>query len=142
MCLIACASALASMCGVAPGRSTSVEVVQTMGPFGSAYARALASGRIAGALRGIASHCYFVSPDEISAFHGRDPRLDQIVAECSPGLAPMPTSEMVISAMRDWATTVAVWNLALDPSGGPVQVPNIGCRACSALVTVERRSGA
>jgi glucosylceramidase len=38
--------------------------------------------------------------------------------------------------MRNWATTVAVWNLALAPSGGPVQTPNTGCRACSALVTV------
>lgn len=106
------------------------------GPFGSAYARAMASGRVAGALRGIASHCYFGSPEEISAFHSKAPRLDQIVDECSPGLTPLPTSEMVISAMRDWATTVAVWNIALDPSGGPVQVPNTGCRGCSALVTV------
>ncbi|MGZ4173620.1 MAG: glycoside hydrolase family 30 protein [Solirubrobacteraceae bacterium] len=111
------------------------------GPFGSAYAKALGSGHVARALTGIASHCYFGSPEEITAFHGQDPRLDQIVDECSPGLSPLPTSEMVISATREWATTVAVWNLALDPSGGPVQVPNTGCRACSALVTVGAPAG-
>jgi glucosylceramidase len=106
------------------------------GPFGSAYAQALAAGRVAGALSGIASHCYFGSPDVIDTLHRRNPRLEQIVDECAPGLTSLPTPEMVISSMREWATTVAVWNLALDPSGGPVQIPNTGCRACSALVTV------
>ena len=43
----------------------------------------------------------------------------------------------MIASLRNWASSVALWNLALDPDGGPVQPPNSGCAGCTALVTVE-----
>jgi glucosylceramidase len=71
------------------------------------------------------------------------PQLDEIVDECSPGLiTPTPTSEIVIASLRDWASTVALWNLALDRTGGPVEVPNHGCPGCIGLARVDEQSGA
>jgi glucosylceramidase len=44
---------------------------------------------------------------------------------------------VVISSLRDWASTVALWNLALDQDGGPVQGQDTGCAGCSGLVTIN-----
>jgi glucosylceramidase len=106
-----------------------------------AYAGATATGTAASALTGIAWHCYFGSPYVMSTVRRLAPRLDQIVDECSPGITPIPTSEVVIGTMRNWASTVALWNLALDPHGGPVQAPNSGCRSCGGLVTIDEQTG-
>jgi glucosylceramidase len=35
---------------------------------------------------------------------------------------------------------VALWNLALDPQGGPVQAPNTACTGCTGVVTVDERT--
>jgi glucosylceramidase len=111
-------------------------------PHGEAYAGAIASSRAASALTGISWHCYFGSPYVINTVRRLAPRLDQIVDECSPGITPIPTSEVVIATLRNWASTVALWNVALDPQGGPVQAPNTGCRSCAGLVTIDERTGA
>jgi O-glycosyl hydrolase len=103
----------------------------------SVFAHKLAWGPAAPALTGIASHCYFGSPTLISSLHRMNPRLDQIVSECSPGITPFATSELLISSLRNWASTVALWNLALDRSGGPVQAPNPACPRCSGVVTID-----
>src|SRR6478672_10151344 len=68
------------------------------------------------------------------------PSLDQIESECSDGGAPGPPGELMIASFRNWASSVLLWNLALDPSGGPVQQPNYGCRGCTGVVTVDGRS--
>jgi O-glycosyl hydrolase len=100
-------------------------------------------GPAAHALNGISWHCYFGSPGVMSQFRRAAPRLDEIVDECSPGLiTPTPTAEIVIASLRDWASTVALWNLALDPDGGPVQVPNHGCPGCLGLARIDERTGA
>lgn len=101
------------------------------------YAAATAQGKAARVLAGLAWHCYFGAPTSMDA----DGALDSIVDECSPGLTPTPISEVVISSLRNWASTVALWNLALDPSGGPAQLPNHGCKGCSGLVTIDPRTG-
>jgi O-glycosyl hydrolase len=106
----------------------------------AAYADAIATGPAAGGLSGIAWHCYFGGPGVMNALHRLAPRLDEIVDECSPGLIPFSVSELVILAMRNWSSLVALWNLALDPHGGPVQPPNHGCPSCSGMVTVDPRS--
>ncbi len=109
----------------------------------NAYLGTSVFGPAASALTGIAWHCYYGSPGVMNEFRQAQPRLDQIVDECSPGgTSPTPTSEIVIASLRDWASTVALWNLALDPRGGPVQVPNHGCPACVGLATIDERSGA
>jgi len=35
---------------------------------------------------------------------------------------------------------VLLWNLALDPSGGPVQPPNSGCTGCTGPVTISEQN--
>jgi glucosylceramidase len=108
----------------------------------NAYATTTVFGRAGSLLNGLAWHCYFGAPGVMNEFHQAAPRLEQIVDECSPGgITPTPTSEIVISSMRDWAGTVALWNLALDPRGGPVQVPNTGCPACVGLATINEANG-
>ena len=62
--------------------------------------RALAAADLAG----ISSHCYFGVPTVVSAMHAEDPRLDQIVSECSPGNLPLSTSQIVIASIRNWAS--------------------------------------
>jgi O-glycosyl hydrolase len=106
-----------------------------------AYANATVAGRAGRSFAGIAWHCYFGSPDAMNAMHQTAPSLDQIVDECSPGITPIPTAEVVIASMRDWASTVALWNLALDPTGGPAQLPNHGCKGCVGLVTIDQHRG-
>jgi glucosylceramidase len=70
------------------------------------------------------------------------PRREEILDECSPGgITPTPTAEIAIGSLRNWASAVVMWNLVLDPSGGPVQPPNHGCPGCIGLMTVDR-SGA
>ena len=105
---------------------------------GMGYAYALALGPAARSLAGIATHCYFGSPAEISGLHRVAPALDEIVSECAPGPGiAFSTSQLEIASARNWASAVTLWNLALDPSGGPVQPPNYGCQGCTGVVTVD-----
>jgi glucosylceramidase len=101
------------------------------------YVGGLISGQAAGDLAGIAWHCYAGEPGVMSTLRKQRPHLDQIVDECTNGLVPEPSSEVVISTMRNWVTAVATWNLALDPHGGPVQPPNHGCPYCTGLLTIN-----
>jgi glucosylceramidase len=101
------------------------------------YPNALLSGPARGAINGIAWHCYNGIPYVISAAHAKAPNLDHTVTECSPGISPYPVPEVIIGSMRNWARTVTLWNVALDPSGGPVQSPNTGCQHCTGLVTID-----
>jgi len=113
------------------------------GPNSNPFISTSVFGPAASALTGISWHCYFGAPGVMSEFRQADPTLDQIVDECSPGgTSPTPTSEILISSLRDWASTVALWNIALDPTGGPVQVPNHGCPACVGLATIAEHGGA
>jgi O-glycosyl hydrolase len=104
------------------------------------YAQQTLSGPAARDLTGLSWHCYYGSPAVMSTLHSRAPGLATIVDECSPGISAIPTSEVVISSLRNWSSTVALWNLALDPHGGPVQTPNTGCPGCYGLATVDEAS--
>jgi glucosylceramidase len=96
-----------------------------------------------GQTSGVAWHCYFGSPTVMVGVHAQAPGSRQIVDECSTGSGDLwATSELLISTLRNWASAVAVWNLALDPQGGPVQLPNSGCGGCTGLVTVDEQTGA
>ncbi len=110
-------------------------------PDSMPFAMQLADGPAGHELAGLATHCYQGSPLELSALHNRAPGLDEMVSECSPGIKPLATTELLISATRNWATRVALWNLALDPAGGPVQPPNQSCRGCTGIVTVNEFTG-
>lgn len=100
----------------------------------------LLSGSAAPSLAGLAWHCYFGSPANMSRFHDAFPAFDQIVDECSPEIRPLFTAEYLIASLRNWASSVALWNLALDPQGGPVESPNVGCPGCSGVLTIDERN--
>jgi glucosylceramidase len=103
------------------------------------FARALLSSPAAPALSGIAWHCYG-GLGTLAALAQLAPTVDQIVSECSPGIIPYSSAEVGISATRNGASAVALWNLALDPAGGPVQQPNVACRGCTGMVTVSEQT--
>ncbi len=89
-------------------------------------------------LQGIAFHCYDGSPTAMSALHRLVPRLEQWVTECTTQTHPTWfTAELEIASLRNWASAVALWNLALDPEGGPVQAPNTACTGCTGVLTVD-----
>ena len=106
---------------------------------GDIYPQALLSSPARSALAGIAWHCYG-GMDVMSALHQTDPGVEAILSECSPGIIPYSVSEVAIGATRNWTSAVALWNLALDPSGGPVQQPNHGCPRCTGLVTISEQT--
>jgi glucosylceramidase len=89
-------------------------------------------------LTGIAWHCYYGNPTDMTEVHAVAPRALQVVDECATGAGdPWSTSELQIASFRNWASAVALWNLALDPAGGPVQPPNEGCQGCTGIATVD-----
>lgn len=90
-------------------------------------------------LAGIAWHCYFGTPTVMSQLHRDYPRMDQIADECSPEIRSFGTPEYLISSLRNWASAVAFWNLALDPAGGPKLTQN-GCFGCTGVVTINEQT--
>jgi glucosylceramidase len=108
-----------------------------VGWAGPSYPSALLSTQAAGALAGIAWHCYGGLPNVMSDSHAHAPGGDQIVTECSQGIEPYPVPEVLIGSLRNWASIVTLWNLALDPAAGPVQPPNYGCPHCTGEVTIN-----
>jgi len=104
-----------------------------------ADAQTLLSGPAAPTLGGIAFHCY-KGMGQMSALHAEYPAANIVLDECSPGIIPYATAEVPIDATRNWASAVQLWNLALDPSGGPYE-DAWGCPGCTGVVTVNEQSG-
>jgi glucosylceramidase len=108
----------------------------------SRYASPLAADASAGPkLAGTAWHCYFGSPTVMSQLQQQAPGKDQIVDECSPEIRSFGTPEFLISTLRNWASAVAIWSIALDPNGNPIQTPN-HCGGCRGAVSIDQTSGA
>jgi O-glycosyl hydrolase len=99
-------------------------------------AQTLLRSRARADLAGTAFHCYH-GMHALSRLHYEFPYKRIIETECSPGIAPYATPEIAIDATRNWASAVQLWNLALDPAGGPVQPPNFGCKRCTGIITVS-----
>jgi glucosylceramidase len=90
-------------------------------------------------LAGAAFHCYHGTMGKIDTFHGQFPKAPVLVNECSPGIIPYATAEVPIDAARNWAAGVQLWNLALDPDGGPFEgKKSYGCPRCTGVVTVDK----
>src|SRR5207248_4152033 len=50
-------------------------------------------------------------------------------------------AELLIASVRNWARGVVVWNLALDPNGGPYYL-GAGCGSiCDAPLTIDQTTG-
>ncbi len=90
----------------------------------------------ASATSGIAWHCYG-GQQGIAAFRNLYAGVQNLMTECSPGIIPYSGAEAAIDAMRNWASTAALWNIALNGEGGPVQAPNSGCHSCTGLLTIN-----
>ncbi|WP_031511918.1 discoidin domain-containing protein [Streptomyces sp. NRRL F-5123] len=96
---------------------------------------------------GTAYHCYSGDPSAQSALHDAHPDKGIWFTECSGshGAADTPAQifrgtltwharTITVGTTRNWAKSVADWNLALDADGGP---HNGGCDTCTALLTVQ-----
>jgi glucosylceramidase len=104
------------------------------------YNATLLSSEARPALTGLAWHCYGADPTVLSALHAQAPALDEIVSECAPGIIQYTVADVVIGSLREWASAVALWNVALDERGGPVQLPNVGCFHCTGLVAINQHT--
>jgi glucosylceramidase len=96
---------------------------------------------------GTAYHCYAGDPSAQSALHDAHPDKGIWFTECSGSHGATDTPDQIfrgtltwhartitVGTTRNWAKSVADWNLALDPSGGP---HNGGCDTCTAFLTVR-----
>jgi glucosylceramidase len=83
----------------------------------------------------------------MSKVHEAHPEKEIYVTECSGGAwsedfgdnLTWLMSKLIIGGPRNWAQAVLLWNLALDPEGGPT---NGGCSNCRGIVTVDGQGDA
>lgn len=101
------------------------------------YAEELQHSPAASHLAGMAWHCYGDGSGNMGHFHGAFPNVVNLTSECSPGIIPYGAAEATLSALNNSASLVQLWNLALNPQGGPVEPPNSGCHRCTGLVVVD-----
>lgn len=95
---------------------------------------------------GVAWHCYAGTVDAQTVVHDAHPTVDTYFTECSGGgWAPAfadnlayDVGTLIVGATRGWARGVALWNLALDETGGPHLG---GCGNCRGVITIDSRTG-
>jgi glucosylceramidase len=90
-------------------------------------------------LAGIAYHCYFGAPESMDAIHAAFPRADLIEDECSTGISVLSPIQVLLRSVDNWASLALMWNVALDPSGGPKI--GSGCLNCIGMITVDPSRG-
>ena len=91
-------------------------------------------------MAGIAWHCYSGSPSSMTTVHSSFPKSGVYETECSTGTseAPISTIDLLMGSVQNYAQTVELWNLALDPNKGP---HTGGCADCLGVVTVNEANG-
>ncbi len=91
-------------------------------------------------LAGIAWHCYSGNPSAMTAIYNADPAVGAYETECATGAAvtPISTPNLLMQSVQNYAKTVELWNLALDPNNGP---HSGGCPDCLGVVTIDQDSG-
>ncbi|WP_375540965.1 glycoside hydrolase family 30 protein [Paenibacillus tyrfis] len=95
---------------------------------------------------GTAYHCYGGSPSAMTTVHDAFPSKNIYFTECSGGEwstdfgnnLSWNMSNLLIGSPRNWAKAVLLWNMALDPKGGPI---NGGCTNCRGVVTIDPNNG-
>ena len=92
-----------------------------------------------GGLAGIAYHCYFGAPESMSLFHTLFPAAEVIEDECSTGISVLSPIQNLLRSVENWASVALMWNVALDPSGGPKI--GSGCLTCTGLITIDPAGG-
>ncbi|MFX3651463.1 MAG: glycoside hydrolase family 30 beta sandwich domain-containing protein [Paenibacillus sp.] len=107
--------------------------------------KVLGNEQAAAYIDGSAFHCYAGDPSAMSEVHNRFPDKHIYFTECSGGAwspdfgenLSWQMSNLIIGAPRNWAKNVLLWNIALDPQGGPT---NGGCTNCRGVVTINPES--
>jgi glucosylceramidase len=91
-------------------------------------------------IAGTSWHCYSGSPTAMSTIHSQFPTKEVYETECSTGaaVAPINTIDLLMQSVQNWARTVELWNIALDPNHGP---HSGGCPDCLGVVTIDQATG-
>jgi glucosylceramidase len=89
---------------------------------------------------GLAYHCYFGEPESMSTAHSLFPGKEIVEDECSTGISKLSPIQVLIRSVNNWASTVMMWNVALDPAGGPKV--GSGCVNCIGVTKIDPKSGA
>ncbi len=91
-------------------------------------------------LAGIAWHCYSGSPSAMTTIYTADQAVGAYETECATGAAvtPISTPDLLMQSVQNYAKTVELWNLALDPNHGP---HSGGCPDCLGVVTIDQNTG-
>jgi O-glycosyl hydrolase len=95
---------------------------------------------------GIAWHCYGGDISAQTKSHNAYPNKEAFMTECSGGdwigtdqnALQGTLGNLVINGSRNWAKGIALWNMALDTTHGPI---NGGCTDCTGLVTIDSTTG-
>lgn len=93
----------------------------------------------AGDIDGLAFHCYFGQPESMSTAHSLYPGKEIIEDECSTGISKLSPIQVLVRSVNNWASTVQMWNFALDPAGGPKI--GSGCLSCIGVTRVDPATG-
>lgn len=90
---------------------------------------------------GSSFHCYGGTPSDQNFVQQADPAKGIWFTECSGSVGSKFQNDLVwneqnlfIGAVRDYAKSVLLWNLALDQNSGPT---NGGCSNCRGVVTIN-----
>lgn len=95
---------------------------------------------------GSAWHCYGGAVSAMTGMHNAYPNKSIYLTECTGSIGvgnfgsnlKWNMQNMFIGGTRNWAKTVLLWNLALDPTGQP---HTGGCSACRGVVTIDQGTG-
>jgi glucosylceramidase len=100
-----------------------------------------------GIYEGSAWHCYGGNVSAMTGMHNAYPTKSIYLTECTGSFGSGPNfggnlkwnmQNMFIGGTRNWAKTVMLWNLALDPTGSP---HTGGCNNCRGVVTIDQSNG-
>lgn len=97
-------------------------------------------------VQGVAWHCYNGDVGAQSTVHSSFPDKDTYFTECSGGDWATNWADnlvyyvgtLIVGTTRNWARSVALWNLALDENDGP---HTGGCGNCRGVVTITSTTG-
>ena len=89
---------------------------------------------------GVAWHCYSQDPGAMTTVHNAFPGKDQYETECSPGIISQSVIDETLDDVQNWAKTVELWNIALDPNNEPRI--NGGCGNCTGMVQINQSTHA
>ncbi len=91
-------------------------------------------------IAGISWHCYAGDPSAMTEVHSVYPTHEIFETECATGshITRFSTIDLLMQSVQNYARTVELWNIALNPDDGP---HTGGCADCPGLVTIDEATG-